>query len=199
MSKSVGRPSQGAREALVSAMRELLIERDYGEISTEQILERAGVSRGAMYHHFPGKLDLFRAAYQEAELASMQRIAADVQADPGAGPFDQLIAGSRAYLREAARPGEMQRIGLRQSRSVLGWEGWRSAAADLGIAIMRGGIEAAVGAGELESADVEVTTHLVLAALIDAALLIATDPDPGAAVERVEPEVVRLLESLRSE
>jgi AcrR family transcriptional regulator len=193
-----GRPPTGARDALVTAMRELLVERDFDELSTEAILERAGVSRGAMYHHFPGKVDLFRAAWQESERKNLTRIATvAAAADPGAGPFDLLLTGCKAYLREAAAPGELQRIGLRQSRSVLGWEGWRDGAAELGIAVMRGGIQAAVDAHELRSADVETTTHLILSALIEAALLISTDPRPEAALARVEPEFIHLLESLR--
>ncbi|HSZ06704.1 MAG TPA: helix-turn-helix domain-containing protein [Solirubrobacteraceae bacterium] len=181
-------------------MRELLIERDFDGLSTEEILQRAGVSRGAMYHHFPGKVDLFRAAWQESERENITRIAsAAAELDPQAGPFDQLIAGCRAYLREAGVPGELQRIGLRQSRSVLGWEGWRDGAADLGIAVMRGGIQAAVDAHELRSADVETTTHLLLSALIEAALLISTDPRPETALSKVEPELVRLLESLHTD
>ncbi len=172
---------------------------DFDELSTEQIIERAGVSRGAMYHHFPGKVDLFRAAWQESERESLIRIASvAARLDPGAGPFDQLLAGARAYLREAAVPGELQRIGLRQSRSVLGWEGWRDGAADLGIALMRGGIQAAVDAHELRSTDIDTTTHLVLSALIEAALLISTDPRPEAALARVEPECLLILESLRT-
>ena len=198
--KGRGRPPTGARDALVAAMRELLIERDFDELSTEEILERAGVSRGAMYHHFPSKVDLFRAAWQESERDNITRIAtAAAELDPGAGPFAQLVAGCRAYLREATIPRELQRIGLRQSRSVLGWEGWRDGAAELGIAVMRGGIQAAVDAHELSSADIETTTHLILSALIEAALLISTDPRPEAALARVEPEFVRLLESLHTD
>lgn len=194
-----GRPPTGARDALVTAMRELLVERDFDELSTEEILERAGVSRGAMYHHFPGKVDLFRAAWQQSERDNITLIAsAATEADPEAGPFDLLLTGCKAYLHEAAVPGELHRIGLRQSRSVLGWEGWRDGARELGIAVMRGGIQAAVDAGELISADIETTTHLILSALIEAALLISTDPQPEAAIARVEPEFVLLLERLRT-
>lgn len=197
--KGRGRPPTGAREALLAATRELLMTHDFDELSTEQIIERAGVSRGAMYHHFPGKVDLFRAAWQESERDCLIRIASvAARLDPGGGPFDQLLAGARAYLREAAVPGELQRIGLRQSRSVLGWEGWRDGAADLGIALVRGGIEAAVDAHELMSTDIDTTTHLVLSMLIEAALLISTDPRPEAALARVEPECLLLLESLRT-
>ena len=191
-----GRPPTGAREALVAAARELFVERDFDEVTTDEILERAGVSRGAMYHHFPTKLALFLAAYEASERDLMQRLAAAAEAGPG--PFDQLAAGCRAYLRECARSRELQRIGLRQSRQVLGWEGWREAASNLGLGVMRAGVEAATVAGELDSRDVDATTHLLLAALIEAGLLVATAGDPEAVRPGVEAEFLRLLEGMRS-
>lgn len=181
-------------------MRELLRERDFDEIATGEILARAGVSRGGMYHHFTSKVDLFRAAYQASErdvILQLGSVAAE-EAARGGGQFDQLLAGCIAYARECASGGELQRIGLRQSRAVLGWEGWRDAAEPLGIAALNAGIRAAVDAGELASADVTVTTHLVLAALIEAGLLAATDPEPGQALARIEPEITRLLNGLRT-
>lgn len=181
-------------------MRELLLERDFDEIATAEVLARAGVSRGGMYHHFTGKVELFKAAFEASEREILLRLAstAGETAGPGASPFDQLLAGCIAYVRECARPGELQRIGLRQSRAVLGWEGWRETAASLGIAAMRAGIQAAVDAGELVSEDVTTTTHLVLAALIEAGLLASTDPNPERALARIEPEIVRLLGGLRA-
>jgi AcrR family transcriptional regulator len=181
-------------------MRELLLERDFDEIAIEEVLARAGVSRGGMYHHFASKVDLFKAAFETSEREVLGRLAsiAAEQAGPGSGPFDQLVAGCIAYVRECASAHELQRIGLRQSRAVLGWEGWRETAGALGIGAMRAGIEAAVNAGELLSDDVTTTTHLVLAALIEAGLLAATDPNPDQALVRIEPEVIRLLDGLRA-
>jgi AcrR family transcriptional regulator len=179
-------------------MRELLLQRDFDQISTEQILKRAGVSRGALYHHFPSKVDLFKAAWQASERDNIKRILATAtEYATGNSPFDQLKAGCRAYLREAARPSELQRIGLRQSRVVLGWEGWREGAKELGIAVMQNAVAAAVQAGELATQDVETTTYLIFAPLIESALLISTDRDPEAALARVEPELLRLLDALR--
>ncbi|HTW42122.1 MAG TPA: TetR/AcrR family transcriptional regulator [Solirubrobacteraceae bacterium] len=181
-------------------MRDLLLGRDFDEIATEEILARAGVSRGGMYHHFASKVDLFKAAYEASELDAMLRLGAVAaqQAASGAGPFDQLKAASIAYVRECASEGELQRIGLRQSRAVLGWESWRDAAQPLGIAALKAGVQAAVDAGELASNDVTITTHLVLAALIEAGLLTATDPKPDQALARIEPEITRLLDGLRT-
>ncbi len=179
------------------AALELFCERDFDQVSIEELVGRAGVSRGALYHHFTSKRDLFRAVWKESEVRAIARIASAAQA-AGGGPFDQLIAGSRAYLNEAASSRELQRIGLRQSRVVLGWDGWRRAAGELGIGLMEAGVAAAMEAGEMEPGDVAITANVLLAAQIDAALLVASAQDPKAAVASVEPVVVRLLEGLRA-
>ncbi len=190
-----GRPSAGAREALVTAARELFMERDYAEVSTTQILERAGVSRGAMYHHFASKRELYREVWRDSEARLIERLAA--AASEAGTPYEALVAGCRTYLDEAATNQELQRIGLLQSRTVLGWEDWRNGIRDLGLAAMAGGVEAAMEAGQLRRADVESTAHLLLAALIEAALLIATSDDPGSARARAEPPLMEMLEGLR--
>ena len=71
-----GRPSQGAREAVIGAALQLFAERGYDATTTEAILARSGVSKGAMYHHFPGKLELFEAVYIELEDSAMAELAA---------------------------------------------------------------------------------------------------------------------------
>jgi AcrR family transcriptional regulator len=190
-----GRPSEGARQALVEAAHELFMERDYAAVSTEQILERSGVSRGALYHHFPSKLDLFRAVFEASERRVMERVAA--QAAGAETPFDALREGARAYLRECESNEELRRIGLGQSRAVLGWEGWRTAASELGIGAMLGGVSAAIEAGELAPGDPETTALVLLGALIEAAMLIVVAEDRVAARERSEAAIVDLLEGLR--
>jgi AcrR family transcriptional regulator len=117
---------------LVESARELFVERDYEQVSIEEILQRSGVSRGALYHHFPSKLDLFRAVFEDSERRMIERV---VAMTAGArGPFDLLLSGSRAYLRLAETSEELRRIGLGQSRRVLGWEGWREAATLVAVA-----------------------------------------------------------------
>lgn len=174
--------------------------RDFNEIGTEDILARAGVSRGGMYHHFASKVELFRAAFEASERDIILRLGAiaEDRAAEGAGAFEQLLAACIAYVRECAGGGELPRIGLRQSRAVLGWEGWRDTAGPLGIAALKAGVQAAVDAGELASDDVTTTTHLVLSALIEAGLLAATDSDPDQALTRIEPELARVLTGLRA-
>jgi AcrR family transcriptional regulator len=190
-----GRPSEGAREALVEAAHELFMERDYERVSTEEILERSGVSRGALYHHFPTKLDLFRAVFMASERRVIDRIAA--RAAISATPFEALLGLAKGYMHAVETDEELRRIGLGQSRAVLGWEGWRSACAELGIGVTLAGVTAAIEAGELPRHDPETLALVLLGAMIDAAMLIVVAEDRAAARERSEAVIVDLLDGLR--
>ena len=190
-----GRPSEGAREAVIEAARELFRERDYATVTTAAILERAGVSRGALYHHFDSKRDLYRAVWLDSEERLIGRLAAT--ASGAETPFEALTAGCRAYLDESATNRELQRIGLLQSRTVLGWEDWRRGIQELGLRAIGETVSAAIQVGEIREADVETTAHLVLAALIEAGLLIATAGDRRAARAAAEPVLEAMLEGLR--
>jgi AcrR family transcriptional regulator len=190
-----GRPLEGAREAVVDAATQLFIERDYDAVTTADVIERAGVSRGALYHHFTGKLDLFRAVYDASERRAMARIT--TSAAEAEGPFEVLVAASRGYLREVETSKELRRIGIMQSRAVLGWEGWRAAASELGLGFTHASLAAAMDAREIKRRDLEATSHLMLAALVEGATLIATAADPASVRVEVEELVVDLLNALR--
>jgi AcrR family transcriptional regulator len=193
--KTRGRPSQGAREAVIEAARDLFVERDYNHVSIEEILERSGVSRGALYHHFPTKLDLFVAVYKASETRVIEQIASRISS--ASTPLEALIDGARAYLRLCETDEEFRRIGLTQSRAVLGWEGWRAAASELGIAVVLALVSAAIEAGELPPLDPETIAQVLLGALIEAAMLVAMAENRGTARERSESVIVDLLEGLR--
>jgi AcrR family transcriptional regulator len=181
---------------LVEAAHNLFMERDYEQVSTEQILERSGVSRGALYHHFPTKLDLFRAVFVASERRVIDRIAAGIPPS-SSSPFETLRALAGGYLRAAETDEELRRIGLGQSRAVLGWEGWRVAANELGLGLTRAVVTAAIEAGELPPRDPDTLAIVLLGAIIDAAMLIAVAEDRKGARERSESVIVDLLEGLR--
>ncbi len=193
--RAPGRPSEGAREALVTAAHELFMERDYDRVSTDEILARSGVSRGALYHHFPSKLDLFRAVYEASERRALARVVAEIPA--GSSPAEALVAGAKAYLRLCETDEELRRIGLTQSRAVLGWEGWREAATELGIGVVLSLVAAAIEAGELPPHDPETMALILLGALIEAAMPIVVADDRAPARKRSEAVIVDLLEGLR--
>lgn len=171
------------------------MERDYAEVSVEEILRRSGVSRGALYHHFASKQALFRAVFETGERRIVDLVAG--RAARAASPFDALLESARAYLRLCETDEELRRIGLIQSRAVLGWEGWRAAATELGIGASLALVSAAIDAGEMASHDPETTAQVLLGAIIEAAMLIVVAADRRAARERSEVVVVDLLEGVR--
>src|SRR4051812_30151379 len=84
--------AEATRAALVAAARELFAQRGYAAVGTEEIVQRAGVTRGALYHHFAGKRELFRAVYEDVERELVERIAAGAMA--GGDPLEALHAGA---------------------------------------------------------------------------------------------------------
>lgn len=193
--RAPGRPSEGAREALIAAAHDLFMRRDFDRVSTKEIVERSGVSRGALYHHFPSKLDLFRAVYEASERRAIARVVAEIPA--GSSPAEALVAGAKAYLRLCETDEELRRIGLTQSRAVLGWEGWREAATELGIGVVLSLVAAAIEAGELPPHDPETMALILLGALIEAAMPIVLAEDRAAARQRSEAVIVDLFVGIR--
>src|SRR3954466_4595186 len=98
------RPDRGepTRDALLAAARSLFAERGYAEVGTEEVVRRAGVTRGALYHHFRDKRDLFRAVYEQTEQEIVEAIGARVTA--GADPMALLAEGVRAFLDACSDP-----------------------------------------------------------------------------------------------
>ena len=182
----------------MTAALELFLERDFADVGTEEILARAGVSRGAMYHHFPGKTDLFRAVFMETERRNIKLIGGAAAA-AGGTPFERLETACRAYLRECETNIELQRIGLMQSRGVLGFENWRETVRDLGMRAWVSGVRASIEAGEMIDLDPEWAAHMISATVIEGGLLVVMAPpeERPAARERAEAVAIALLSGLR--
>lgn len=192
--RAPGRPAGGARAAVLEAARELFAERGYEDVSTAEILARAGVSRGAMYHHFARKIELFEALYVQMEDEMLATIVE--AAGPAGTQVERIRVGGTAYLRECERPSDWARICLRQSREVLGLDRWRELAAACGLGAMAGAVAAAMEEGGIERGNAEMAAAIYLAALIEAALQVADAPDPVAARREAEAIVGRLLDGL---
>ncbi|CAN5525239.1 TetR/AcrR family transcriptional regulator [soil metagenome] len=173
------------RAALIDAARALFAERGFAGTGREEIVERAGVTRGAMYHHFGSKEQLFRAVYEavEADVTNAVATAAAASQDPVA----QLRLGALAFLDVAARP-EVRRIVLLDAPSVLAVPVRRDLAERYGLGLVRDGLQAVMDAGAIAVQPVEPLAHLLLAALHEAATLVADGADRavvGATVERL--------------
>jgi len=191
------RPPRGdaTRAALVAAARALFTERGYAAVGTEEVVRRAGVTRGALYHHFRDKRDLFRAVFEQTEAEIMQTIIARVEGLTD--PMEELAVGVRAFLDACGDP-TLMRIGLRDAPGVLGWEEWREIGNRHGLGLVTGALGWAMDEGQIARTDVRTLAHLLLAALAEASLLIASADDPRAAREEVERTLMSLLEGLRA-
>jgi len=189
--------TEATREALISAARELFTERGYDEVGTEEIVRAAGVSRGALYHHFGDKASLLEAAYERIEAESTERVARIVLGSELESPLEAMKAGVEAFLDECAKP-ELRQIALHDAPAVLGWERWREIGAANGLGLIEASLGAAIEAGEIRELPVGPTAHLLMGALDEAAMLLARDERPGGRVE-VTAVLVGLLEGFAVE
>jgi AcrR family transcriptional regulator len=191
------RPDRGeaTRDALLAAARTLFAEHGYAGVGTEEVVRRAGVTRGALYHYFRDKQDLFRAVFEQTESEIMQTIIARVEGLTD--PMEELAVGVSAFLDACGDP-TLMRIGLRDAPGVLGWEEWREIGNRHGLGLVTGALGWAMDEGQIARADVRTLGHLLLAALAEASLLIASAEDPVAAREEVERTLMLLIDGLRA-
>lgn len=187
--------SDVTRGALLSVARELFTERGYAATSTTEIADRAGVTRGALYHHFAAKDDLFRAVFEELEAEVAERVAREALA--GGDPVEQLRLGCRAFLDVCLDPA-VQRIVLLEGPAVLGWETWQEIEERYGYGLVATGVEAAITAGFFDTQPVPPLAHVLFGALAQAGLVVARAADPGAARTDMEAATDRLLDGLRA-
>ena len=182
------------RAALLVVARQLFTERGYAATSTTEIADRAGVTRGAIYHHFAAKDDLFRAVFEQLEAEIAEHVTREALA--GTDPLEQLRLGSRAFLDACVDPA-VQRIVLLEGPGVLGWDTWQEIEERYGYGLVAGGVQAVIAAGLVESQPVGPLAHVLFGALAQAALVVARAHDAGATRADMEAAMDRLLDGLR--
>jgi AcrR family transcriptional regulator len=187
--------ADATRTALSAAARQLFTERGYAATSTTEIVERAGVTRGALYHHFAAKEDLFRAVFEQLEGQVTEHVAKE--ALTSTDPLEQLRRGTRAYLDACIDPA-VQRVVLLEGPSVLGWQTWQEVEQRYGYGLVVAGVEAAIGAGLIAAQPVEPLAHVLFGALTEAGMVVARADDPDAARAEMEAAMDRLLDGLRA-
>jgi AcrR family transcriptional regulator len=186
--------SQATRAALLDVAGGLFAQRGYADVGTEEIVRAAGVTRGALYHHFKGKKELFQAVYEEVERRLVERIAVSAMSSAG-DPLQALHAGAQAFL-DACEDPAVQRIALLDAPAVLGWERWREIGMNYGFGLVQGTVEAAMEAGLIDRQPVRPLAHLLLGAIDEGAMLVARADDGGETREQVGASVARFLDAL---
>jgi AcrR family transcriptional regulator len=177
---------------LLDAARSLFAEKGYHGAAAEEIVGGAGLTRGALYHHFEDKKDLFRVVVDEIEGEIDEEIEAAERAQSGL--LEAVMAGYRAFLDAVLDP-EMRRTFFLEGPSVLGWE-WREIDARHAVGKIEEGLEALIAEGLMEPQPISPLARLINGALLEAAFFVTASDDPEAARDEVWGSMERLVGGL---
>lgn len=184
------------RGRLIAVAAELFGTRGYEDTSIDEVLNRAGVSKGALYHHFPSKEALFEAVFVEGERRAMEIISgAAMKAMTKGDHVAALRAGCHKWLDLAMEPA-VRRIALIDGPAVLGWQRWREIDEEYAFGLTRKVLQHAADEGAIRVRDVDMLAHMTLAMLGEAAMLIARSANPPKARAEAGAAVDQLIDSL---
>ena len=180
--------SAATRDALIAAARKLWGLRGYADVGTPEIATAAGVTRGAMYHQFADKAALFREVIEAVEQDVMARMAVVVAESGATTPTEAVRAAVDAWLDVSGDP-EVRQLILLDAPSVLGWAEFRDVAQRYSLGMTEQMLTEAIRAGQLAEQPVRPLAHVLIGALDEAAMVIATAEDP----QRTRREVGQVL------
>jgi AcrR family transcriptional regulator len=184
------------RAALVASARRLFAVQGYDATGTEQIVTDARVTRGALYHHFHDKADLFRAVMAEAAGSVAQRLIDEQLASEAPSPLAEIAGGISAFL-DVCVDGDFQRIVLVDGPRVLGSDAWEELVEQYGRGILEEWLSRCVQAGDLQDVPVRALARLLIAMLTEASLAIARSAEPGQTRAELGVVLDRMLAGLR--
>jgi AcrR family transcriptional regulator len=187
--------AEATRRALLDAARDLFAAEGYVDVSIDEICQRAGVTKGALYHHFRDKRDLFRAVFEEVEGEWADELGALVAEERD--PLERIEIVGDAFLDACLDPAR-QRILLLDGPALVAWEEMRRIDAGRGFGLIATLLSDAMEAGQLERQPVGPLAHLMLGAMYEASLAIARDKDPARARKRIGAALTRLVAGLQS-
>ena len=178
--RTQGERTATTRAALIDAARELFGREGYAAVGTERVARHAGVTRGALYHQFADKSELFAAVLDQAEAEIAHRMANAVGGHDPADTAGLLMVGADAWLDACAEP-ELQRIVLLDGPSVLGWERWREICLHHSVGLIAAVLADGIARGSISPQPVDPLTHVLVGAADEAALYVARASNPAQA------------------
>ncbi len=183
------------REALIAAARPLFAERGFAEVATEDLVQAAGVTRGALYHHFADKTDLFAAVFETIEAELIERLNAAIAKGKPRDPVAAMRLGAAAWL-DFCTDAEVRRIALVEAPAVLGWMRWRKIGDRYSLALVQGLLARAIEEGRIARQPVEPLAHVLLGAVRESALYLAEAPDRNKARKELGAVLDQLISAL---
>ena len=167
--------TEATRAALLDAARKLFVEKSYAETGTPEIVAAAGVTRGALYHHFADKQALLRAVVEAESQAVADEI--DRAAPEALSARDALVRGGETFLEAMAVPGRT-RLLLLDGPAVLGRAAMDEIDARHANSTLKIGLEAAMQAGDLPALPLDALSAQLGAMFDRAALAIEAGAPP---------------------
>jgi AcrR family transcriptional regulator len=185
--------SAATKNVIIAAATRLIAERGFDSTGIEDIVREAGVSKGAMYHHYTDKVEVLAAVYEQIEQHLSARLLA--VASKQADPLSALRAGAHEFLDACLDP-VVRRIALVEAPAALGWERWRAIDARYGFGLLLTGLRAAADERQVRAENLEERAHLLLASLMEASLMVGASEDPSTARAALGHVVDVLLDAL---
>jgi AcrR family transcriptional regulator len=183
------------REALIEAARPLFAAQGFADVALEAIVRAAGVTRGALYHHFADKTELFAAVFENVEGEVAARMGEAIAASNQTDPVDVLRLGANFWLDICSDP-EVQRIVLVDAPAVLGWTRWTEIGDRYNTGMVRALLTNAVETGRIPPQPIEATVLTILGAMREATLYVARAEDHDQARQDAGAVINRLIQAL---
>jgi AcrR family transcriptional regulator len=193
MARTQAERSAATQQALITAARRLWGERGYAEVSTPEIAEAAGVTRGAIYHQYADKAALFRVVIEAMDQEIIERLEASVAAAQPKTPADTMHAMANAWLNIAGEP-EVRQLMLLDAPSVIGWREYREMSQRNSVEAAEELLKAAIEAGQLRPQPLRPLALVLLGALEEAAMYVAGAEDADQAGEEIRAVVRDLID-----
>ena len=183
------------RRALVHAARRLISRQGYTATSLDEVCARARVTKGALYHHFRNKEELFVAVLDDVEADFVQAGTAAVTGDGDV--WDALQAAATGFLEICSRD-DTRRIVV-EAPAVLGWERCRDTEHRHALSLLRAALEQGTSQGLVDTDNPATLAQLLVALFNEAGMIVAQSPDPNVAREHVARELDRVMSGLRTQ
>lgn len=187
--------TEATRGRLIATARRLFAENGFAATSTEEILSAAAVSRGALYHHFPSKTDLFQATFEQVEDDLTAQVLQAAATGGETDPMRILQVGFDAFLDQCLNP-EVQRIVMLDGPTVLGWDLWHELDERYAFGTIKTVLTIAADMGRIETSTIDPLSHLLLGAIMQAGMVVARSEDPLTAKKAMTETFAGIVSSL---
>jgi len=185
--------AETTRAAIVQAAIERFAVSGFANTSIDAVAESARVTKGAVYHHFKDKADLFEAAFVVMEERLAARVTAGVEGIED--PWELMARGIDLFLAECTEA-DFRQIALLEAPGALGWARWKQIEEHYFLGMVAAALDGLVRGGHIDIPPGDVTARMVLAAMAEAGLAVAAAPEPDVERRRVGALMMRLLAGL---